>query len=119
MTEDYPVFRKWSDTLDWILDTVEKYPKTVRFTISSRITEISINTIELLVEAIYERYKINILKQTNLNIEKLRVFFRISYNRKYISVRQYEYISRELNEVGAMIGGWMKQSRSERYEESK
>ncbi len=62
---------------------------------------------------------VNILKQANLNIEKLRMFFRISYSRKYISVRQYEYISRELNEIGAMIGGWIKQSRRGRYEEGK
>jgi hypothetical protein len=40
MTEDYPAFQKWYKLLDWILDKCEKYPKSVRFTFSSRIASI-------------------------------------------------------------------------------
>ncbi|MBA7669023.1 hypothetical protein ES703_77149 [subsurface metagenome] len=40
-------------------------------------------------------------------MEKLRVMFRISYERKYLSINQYRYISSELNETGKMVGGWI------------
>ena len=49
-----------------------------------------------------------ILERINLYIEKLRVIFRISFKRRYISKNQYEYVSTMLNETGKMIGGWKK-----------
>ena len=108
MKEDYPVFVKWSDATDWILDTVEKFPKSVRFTISTRISNITLDIMEGIIEAIYTKDRSYILERLNLYIEKLRVMFRISYKRRYISMNQYEFISEVLNETGKMIGGWKK-----------
>jgi len=108
MNEDYPVFKKWCTLLDWILDRCEKYPKDVRFTFSSRIANLSLDVLEKTIEAIYNRDKAQILRQINLHIEKLRVFFRISMQRRYISMKQYEYVSLEINEFGRMVGGWLK-----------
>ena len=41
-------------------------------------------------------------------MEKLRALMQISVNKKYISLKQYEHISREINEAGKMLGGWIK-----------
>ncbi len=106
--ENYPAFKKWYRILDWILDKCETFPKSVRFTFSSRVANISFDILERIVEAIYSKNKTDILRRINLYIEKLRVLFRISYDRQYISVKQYEFISAELNEFGRMIGGWLK-----------
>lgn len=108
MNEDYPAFRKWYTILDWILDKCEKYPKSVRFTFSNRIANTAMDVLESLIEAIYTKKRSHILRGINLYIEKLRVFFRISFERRYISQPQYEYISAELNEFGKMTGGWIK-----------
>jgi len=108
MKEDYPVFVKWSDATDWILDTIEKFPKSVRFTISSRIGNLTLDIMEGIIEAIYTKNRAYILERINLYIEKLRVIFRISFKRRYISKNQYEYVSTMLNETGKMIGGWKK-----------
>lgn len=110
MKEDFPIFVKWFDITDWILDTVEKFPKSVRFTISGRISNLTLDVMESIVEAIYTKDRSYILDRINLYIEKLRVMFRITYKRKYISARQYEYISALLNETGKMTGGWKKNS---------
>ena len=96
MRADYPVFTKWYKTLDWILDKCEKFPKNVRFTVTSRIVNISLDVMEGIIEAIYTKNRAYILQRVNLYIEKLRVFFRISFERRYISERQYVYISTEL-----------------------
>jgi hypothetical protein len=109
MKEDYPVFVKWMDAVDWILDAVEKYPKSVRFTLSGRIANLTLDVLEGIIEAIYTKNRTHILQRTNLYIEKLRVLFRISHSRRYISTAQYEHVSGLLNETGKMIGGWMKQ----------
>ncbi len=102
MTEDYPAFQKWYRLLDWILDKCEKYPKSVRFTFSSRIASLSLDVLEGIIEAIYTKKRSYILGTINLYIEKLRVLFRLSFERKYISASQYEYVSTEIDEFGRM-----------------
>lgn len=109
MREDYPLFIHWYRTLDWILSTVERIPKNARFSLASRMADCALDTMELIVEAIYTKKRVHILDRTNLHIEKQRVFFRISHDRRYISTRQYEHASRALDEAGRMVGGWRKQ----------
>jgi hypothetical protein len=106
-SNDYPLYVHWYKTLNWILDCVERMPKTVRFSLASRISDSSLDIIELIIEAIYQKQKEIPLKAINLKLEKLRVLFRISFERNYLSGKQYEYISRALNEAGKMVGGWL------------
>lgn len=104
----YPIYAKWIDVLDWILDTVEKYPKTVRYSIGSKITDYALEILELIVEAIYTKERQDLLKKINLCLEQLRVFFYLSHKRKYISINQFHFIGSNLNGIGIMVGGWGK-----------
>lgn len=106
MKEDYPLFVKWIETTDWLLDMVEKFPKSVRFTLSGRIANLSLDVLEGIVEAIYRKDRAQVLDRLNLTLEKLRVLFRVGYRRKYFSERQYTHGSELFDEVGRMIGGW-------------
>jgi hypothetical protein len=106
--QQYPIYVQWLDTLDWILNTVEKYPRTVRFSIGNRITDYALEILELIVEAIYSKERQDLLKRINLLLEKLRVFFYLSQKRKYVSVSQYQHISQAINAIGVMVGGWGK-----------
>lgn len=110
MKENYPLFAHWYKTLDWILTTVENFPKKARFSLASRIADIALDTIELIVEAIYAKDRVHILDKINLYMEKQRILFRIAYDRRYISLRQHEFISTSVDEAGKMVGGWRKQS---------
>lgn len=110
MKEDFPLFAKWMEATDWILDAVERFPKSVRFTISGRIANMALDVMEGIIEAIYTKNRAPLLERINLDIEKLRVMFRISYRRKYLTMQQYQHISQILNETGKMAGGWRKSS---------
>lgn len=105
---DLPIFVKWIDFLKWLLSKTEKFPKKVRFTFSNRMNNLALDIVESLVEARYSRSKFLPLKQTNLNLEKLRILFRIAYESRFLSHEAYEYGVRKMNEVGRMLGGWMK-----------
>jgi four helix bundle protein len=106
--EDYPLFVHWYKTLDWILTTVEKFPKQARFTVGQRLTDNALDIVEHITEAIYAKKRAHILDAVNLSLEKQRVLFRIAHDRRYISTRQYEYIAKALDEAGRMAGGWRK-----------
>jgi hypothetical protein len=110
MTNDYPIFVQWYKTLDWILATIENFPRKARFSVASRLADQSLDTVELIIDAIYTKNRLPVLDKINLALEKQRILFRIAHNRSYITLRQYEYISKELNEVGKMVGGWRKKT---------
>lgn len=108
MSKGLPLFERWMSVLDWTLSRADGFPKTARFTLANRLSALSIDVIEAIIEAIYTSERKEILKRLNLYIEKLRVLFRLSFQRKYINKRQYEFISEELNECGRMVGGWIR-----------
>ncbi|HXK50865.1 MAG TPA: diversity-generating retroelement protein Avd [Clostridiales bacterium] len=108
MLSDYPIFEKWYTLLDWILDRVDSFPKSVRSTVSDRISNLALDTLELIIEMVYTKNKKPKLNFINLNLEKLRIFFRLCKDRRYISISQYEFVSKEVIAVGLMVGGLLK-----------
>jgi hypothetical protein len=108
MKQDYPLYEHWYKTTDWILDKCDKLPKHTRFTIAGRIANLSLDVLELLTEAVYTKQKAVILTRVNLLLEKLRLLFRLCFDRRYISPTQYEFIQTEINTAGKMVGGWLK-----------
>ena len=108
MRNDYPIYIKWRYIVAYMLDISGKFPKSVRFNLADRLTNISLDVLEAIIEAIYAKEKTDILRRANLYMEKIRALLRISVDKKYISIGQYEHISGEINEAGKMIGGWLK-----------
>ena len=107
--QDLPIFTAWMQFLDWLLPTTEKFPKRVRFTFADRIDTLALDIVEDLVEARYSRDKQPVLKRLNLRLEKLRIRLRLCHRQHYLSHQGYEHAMRALNEVGRMLGGWIKQ----------
>lgn len=110
--DDYPLFVHWYQTLDWILSTVERFPKHARFSIASRLADAALDTMTLIVEAIYTKNRIRLLNRINLLLEQQRVLFRVACDRRYLSIRQHAHIAAALDEAGRMVGGWRKSSRA-------
>ncbi len=116
---DEPViFVRWMQFLEWLLPATEKFPKRVSFTFADRINNLALDIAEDLVEARYSRDKQSILWRVNLRLEKLRILQRLCHRLKYLPHQGYEHASRTINEVGRMLGGWIKeqQERQERAE---
>ena len=73
---------------------------------------VTLDTMTLIVEAIYVKHRVRLLDRVNLLLEQQRVLFRIACDRRYMSKRQHEYIANALDEAGRMVGGWRKKSRA-------
>jgi len=114
MKDRYPLFVHWYKTLDWILSAVERFPKSVRFSLASRTADAALDAMEGVVEAIYSKNRGYLLDRFNLRLEKLRVFFRIAHDRRFISTRQYEHIAESIDQAGRMAGGWKKHAQTDR-----
>ncbi|MGK5095045.1 diversity-generating retroelement protein Avd [Deltaproteobacteria bacterium TL4] len=107
--QDLPLFVHWMEFLKWLFPTTAKLPKSIRFTFTQRIENLALDIELELVEARYGRDKVPLLKQINLNLEQLRVLWRLCFELEYVSQKQYEYAVRQVDEAGRMAGGWKKQ----------
>jgi hypothetical protein len=107
--DDLPICVKWMEFLKWLLPVTVKFPKRARFTLADRIDNLALDLVEDFIEAQYTRDKLAILRRANLRLEKLRVLLRISCEQRYLSHTTYEHAIRSVNDVGRMLGGWIKQ----------
>lgn len=109
MAKELLIFKKWVDFLKWMLSCTEKFPKKVRFTFSSRIDNLSMDILELIIELKFDKDKrkkyISII---NIKFEKLRILLRICYDLGYLSAKQFEHAVLTINEVGSMTYSWLK-----------
>jgi len=106
--KDYPVFNQWYRTTNWLLERCERMPKNTRFTVSGRMANLALDTVELLIETIYTKERRPLIRAVNVKLEKLRFFNRLCRDRHYLSITQYEHLAREINETGRMCGAWAK-----------
>jgi 23S rRNA-intervening sequence protein len=94
--------------LTWLMPTLEKFPRSHKFTIGDRIESIALEVLEALVDATYTRDRGQHLRRANLGIEKLRFLLRLAADLRLLDRRRYEHAARALDETGRLIGGWMK-----------
>ena len=72
----------------------------------------AIDVLEALIEATYTKHRDGPLSRANHGIEKLRFFFRICRDLKYLDPRRHEFAVRSLNETGRRVGTWRKVHRN-------
>lgn len=106
--EEYSIFTKYYSFLKYMIDRIEKFPRTSKFTLGDRILNLLYDIMDILIESIYSKKRYEKLISINISLEKLRIYMRLSMEKRYISIQQGEYIFNEINEIGKMIGGWIK-----------
>ncbi|MDD5450405.1 MAG: diversity-generating retroelement protein Avd [Desulfovibrionales bacterium] len=113
MPQEVDAITKLYDFILWMIPKLEKYPRSQKFLLADRIENLMLDTLELLIDAAYSKKKGELLRSANLELEKLRYLVRLSKDLKLLNVKEYEFSSRSINEIGTSIGGWLKYTRRE------
>jgi 23S rRNA-intervening sequence protein len=103
-----PAVEAHSQFVNWLMQTVERFPKSQKFLLGDRIQNTALDVLEALIEATYTRDRRAHLLRANLGLEKLRFLFRIAFEQHHLDLRRYEHAARAIDEVGRLIGGWAK-----------
>ena len=104
------VITKAYDLVLWSTDRVAKFPRSHRFTLGDRLERRLYDVLDLLLRAKYVRERGGLLRQANLELELLRFQFRLARDLKCMSIDSYGFASRTVNEVGQLLGGWIRRS---------
>jgi len=109
--KESPLIKQYYQMVLWIQERLVRFPKAERSALVPQIGNLVIVILMLLVEAYYKKLKLKQLQEANLKLEQLRFLMRICKDRNFFSYKQYEYITKELIEVGKQLGGWINYQR--------
>jgi len=52
----------------------------------------------------------SVLNRASFELERLKHYLRLCRDLNILSIRQYEFSSREIVEIGKLLGGWLKKA---------
>ncbi len=96
----------------WSHEHVLRFPRNARYTLGSRIESQLIAILDLLIEAKFSRVKAELLENANIELEKLRFWFRFAKDTKAISIKSHEHAIHCLVAISKQVTGWSIHSRS-------
>lgn len=111
--ENLLVIDRTYDLLKWFLGRLAKFPRSHRYGLGQRIETTLYGVFEGLIRARYcpPDARVAELHDLNLKLEILRMHSRLAHDLAMLPHSSYEFASREINEIGKMVGGWLKQQR--------
>lgn len=95
----------------WLIPTVEKFPRSQKFLLGDRLQVQALAVFDQLIEATYSKERTGYLRTANLGLEKLRFGVRLAKDLHHLDFKRYEFAARAIDEIGRMIGGWLKQDK--------
>lgn len=110
------IIQKSYDLIAWFIPTLEKLPRSHKYTLGERLQLGLYDLLEGLVQARYSPEKVTSLERLNGRLEVIRYQVRLLVEFGLMDSRRYEHASRLINDVGVELGGWLKQQREKRRE---
>ena len=106
--KELPIIQKTYDVIKWIIPKIEKFPRSQKFVLGDRIEVAFLDFLKFISMASKTKDKRDILAIADAKLVEIRYLCRLTVDLKYISIKQYEYLSKILTELGSMLGGWLK-----------
>lgn len=104
--------QKWEDMIKYAYAALRQMPKSERFTLGAEIRTGLWSGFRLIIRANASRRRLPMLYELDVEIKTLLGLIRVAFGMKLIPLKQYERLSMQLVELGRMLGGWIKYSKS-------
>lgn len=106
--DDLKILTKIEELDEYGHIVLRQYPRIERYALAQDIRDTMSEIEHLTIRCAKKYHKKTSLQDLDIEVEYLRGLIRKSYSLQYINVHRYEVWSRRIDEVGRMIGGWMK-----------
>ena len=103
-----PAVQKAHDLNLWLLRWAARVPRAYKFTLGDRVQTTAIDLYLALVEASHLRAKERVLFRANRLLDQLRLLLRLAHDLQVLSARQHAFVVEHHEELGRMIGGWLR-----------
>ena len=110
MNQQLVILQKTYDLMLYVFPLLSKFPKNQRFTLAQHIQNNLLDMAAHITRANMSRGRDRWLELREINacLEVLRLNTRLSMELGFLPRKQWEQISIRTNEIGKLLGGWMK-----------
>jgi hypothetical protein len=113
MSDELPIIQKTYDLIKWMVPILDRLPRTHRFTLGDRMIKELYDLLESLISARYAKTdRLSVLQGLNTRLQVLRYQCRLLMDFNLVSLNRYEYMHRQINDIGQDLGGWIRQQQS-------
>jgi hypothetical protein len=111
---DIPIFKKTYELYKLFYGYRDNISRQNRYTIWQRIENMLLDILEniLLASQLSKSEKLPVLEKTSLKLNFLRIFLRLAKEIKLIDNNKYLASQEEIDEIGRMLGGWIKSTKT-------
>lgn len=108
------IFTRLFDMLAWLLLATNHFPRAHRHTFTQRILATAFDLHDCLHEANSRKgaARLERLERADEALAKLRSYVRLAVRWQWLSVGQYQHVAEMLAEVGNLLGGWQRQTKT-------
>jgi hypothetical protein len=106
--EELVIITKTYDLILWSCHHTGKFPRNHRFVLGERIERNLYDLLEILIRAKYTRQRQELLEKANLVLEVLRFQLRLAKDLQCLKVERYGFVAKAIDEIGKLVGGWLK-----------
>ncbi len=110
-----PIFSKTYDMIRWLIPQTVKFPRQQRFVLAGNVQQTALRFQEQLVAAAYADKALPDLRQADVSLATLRIYLRLCRDLKLLQFNQYEHVTRMVNEIGRLLGGWIRSIKKEEH----
>ena len=105
-----PIFTKTFDMITWLVPTTANFPRQHRHSFTQRLLDAAFDLRERLEEAQLRRGKERYerLQRADEALAIVKSYVRMAVKWQWLSMGQYQHLSRMLDEIGKLLGGWKK-----------
>ena len=105
-----PILLAWERLTTELMAETRRFTASFRHNLTQYINQILLDGLCLLSELPYRRVsdKKAGLQRLDILITQLRVLLRQCYAQKALGERKYSFHQSRINEIGKMLGGWLK-----------
>ena len=102
------ILQKTKDAMKYLYTSWVKYPRSEKLGFVSDYKKFLFQFLIYIITAQKKYYKKTTLQDADVQLELLRLFNDLSYDMRFIDEKRYQLISERLNEIGRLLGGWIK-----------
>lgn len=108
--EELKILQKTYDMIKYGNQCLLQFPRAERYALAAEIKQSMYKILRLIIQANKQHNKRQLQIEIDTELDVLRTFIRLAADKQiaYLPLRKYEIWSKQLNEIGKMLGGWMK-----------
>ena len=106
--KESPIFARTYDLMRWLIPVTLKFPRQQRFVLAEALQRTVLGLQEALIEAAHGDVPSERLRDADVCLVKLRTYLRLCRDLELLSVGRYEHAGRLTDEVGRLLGAWIK-----------